>query len=291
MRIINFITISIIHTFLLSCNYQINHTHNYSDTLYIIHAGSLSKTMKELIDSFKHISPNTFIYTEACGSKQCVQNIMHLHRRYHIFFSSDKELIDNFLVPSYCKQSYPFVSNAMVVAYTNRSKYNNEINNNNWYQILTRPDVIVGYSNPETDPCGERFLGVLTLAEQYYHQTLINKIIHNDKKFLIRPKEIDLIALLELNQIDYTLIYKSLAIQHHLKFIELPDSLNLSASYLENWYNKFYIHYKNTTQPIKVIYYGYGILKETTSTKQFINFLNTPIAKKILVKHGHKIIY
>lgn len=287
------ILIVVVH--FISCNTSSKNKVSSSDTLYIMHAGSLSNPIKELVDSFKHKYPNILVYTEACGSKQCIQNIIHLHRRCHIFFSSDKALIDSFLVPKYCKQSYNFVSNAMVVAYHNQSKYCNEINTNNWYQIFTRPDVILGYSNPETDPCGERFFSILKLAEEYYHQLLLNKIINTNKKTVVRPKEIDLIALLELNQIDYTIIYKSLAIQHHLNYINLPDSLNLSSVNLENWYSKFNVQYikhnKVITNPIKAIRYGYAILQDSPSSKKFIEFLSTPSAKKILIKHGHTIIY
>jgi molybdate/tungstate transport system substrate-binding protein len=44
----------------------------------------------------------------------------------------------------------------------------------------------------------------------------------------IRPKEVDLIALLESDAIDYMFQYKSVAIQHKLKYIKLPDEINLS---------------------------------------------------------------
>ena len=47
-------------------------------------------------------------------------------------------------------------------------------------------------------------------------------------KDYIRPKEVDLVALIESNAIDYMFQYKSVAIQHKLKYIELPDEINLS---------------------------------------------------------------
>ena len=47
-------------------------------------------------------------------------------------------------------------------------------------------------------------------------------------KDFIRPKEVDLVALIESNAADYMFQYKSVAIQHGLKYIELPDEINLS---------------------------------------------------------------
>jgi len=48
----------------------------------------------------------------------------------------------------------------MVIMYINTSKYANEITTDNWYRVLTRPDVQVGRSNPDIDPNGYRTLMV-----------------------------------------------------------------------------------------------------------------------------------
>ena len=42
--------------------------------------------------------------------------------------------------------------------------------------------------------------------------------------------------MLETNTIDYIFLYKSVALQHHLRFITLPDSINLSKPKLANIY-------------------------------------------------------
>jgi molybdate/tungstate transport system substrate-binding protein len=40
----------------------------------------------------------------------------------------------------------------------------------NWYQVVSRPGVQIGRSNPDTDPSGYQLLPMLKLAEQCYHQ-------------------------------------------------------------------------------------------------------------------------
>jgi molybdate/tungstate transport system substrate-binding protein len=49
-------------------------------------------------------------------------------------------------------------------------------------------------------------------------------MVSKNKDF-IRPKEVDLVALIESNAIDYMFQYKSVAIQHGLKYIELPKMI------------------------------------------------------------------
>jgi len=44
----------------------------------------------------------------------------------------------------------------------------------------------------------------------------------------IRPKETDLIPLLQTGDLDYAFNYLSVALQHDLEYIQLPDEINLS---------------------------------------------------------------
>jgi len=94
--------------------------------------------------------------------------------------------------------------------------------------VLQRKDVVYSRSDPDSDPCGYRTLFTFMLAEKHYKKPgLAEKMSSKDKDY-IRPKEVDLVALLESDAIDYMFQYKSVAIQHGLKYIELPREINLS---------------------------------------------------------------
>ncbi|MCK4349483.1 MAG: extracellular solute-binding protein, partial [Candidatus Krumholzibacteria bacterium] len=45
----------------------------------------------------------------------------------------------------------------------------------------------------------------------------------------IRPKETDLLALLETNTIDFIFLYRSVAQQHGLEYLLIPDEINLKS--------------------------------------------------------------
>jgi len=65
-------------------------------------------------------------------------------------------------------------TNQLVLAYTSTSKYAAELNSNNWYQIISRPDVAFGLTDPRIDAVGYRTLMLLGLAASYYNDpTLI----------------------------------------------------------------------------------------------------------------------
>lgn len=196
--------------------------------IIIFHAGSLSVPFNELKREYEKIHPNINILLEPAGSLVCARKITELRKPCDIIASADYFVINELLVPEYTKWSIKFATNEIVIAFSDKSKYATEINSENWPDILLRDDVIFSRSDPDADPCGYRAVFTIMLAEkQYGRKGLTGKMLSKDRDF-IRPKEVDLVALIEANAADYMFQYKSVAIQHGLKYIELPDEINLS---------------------------------------------------------------
>jgi len=196
--------------------------------IIVFHAGSLSVPFMELKRTYEERNTSVNILLEAAGSIVCARKITELKKSCDIMASSDYFVISELLIPEYTDWSIRFATNEIVIAYHERSKYSSEINAENWIDILLRDDVIYARSEPNSDPCGYRAVLTMMLAENYYNRAgLTDKIVLKNKEY-IRPKEVDLIALIESNVIDYMFQYKSVAIQHDLNYIQLPDEINLS---------------------------------------------------------------
>jgi len=96
--------------------------------------------------------------------------------------------------------------------------------------------VAVGRADPDRDPCGYRTVMVLQLSEKHYGlPELADHLLAKDQRF-IRPKETDLLALLESGEIDYLFIYRSVIEQHKLKMVSLPSEVNLSSPAMADCY-------------------------------------------------------
>jgi len=202
-----------------------------SGQLIIFHAGSLAVPVKRLSDAFHALHPGVTFATEASGSRDAARKVSELGRQADLIMSADYSVIDTLLIPQFASWDVVFARNEMVIAYTDGSKYADEINSQNWYQILQRKGVIYGHSDPNADPCGYRTLMVWQLAETYYDVPgLYKDLVADCPPANIRPKEVDLIALLESGDMDYAFEYRSIAVQHGLKYIELPDELNLGRA-------------------------------------------------------------
>jgi molybdate/tungstate transport system substrate-binding protein len=213
-----------------------NNTQSKNNELVIFHAGSLSVPFREISAEFNRQYPDIQIRAEAAGSRASARKICDLERECDIMASADYRVVKNLLMPVYADFNIQFALNEMVIAYTDVSRFSNNINSDNWQKILLRGEVAVGRSDPDLDPCGYRTLMVFQLAENHYKiPGLANKLEVKDS--YIRPKETDLLALLEAGEIDYLFIYRSVATQHGLNMILLPDQINLKSVGFSDIYN------------------------------------------------------
>lgn len=239
-----------------SCNSSQKQTVEQKN-LIIFHAGSLSVPFKAIADSFKKENPNITIQLEAAGSVECARKITEFNRECDILASADYLVIDKLLIPNFANWNLQFSGNEMVIAYTSKSKFANKIDSINWPNILLDKDVYYGRSDPNSDPCGYRTLITLKLVEKYYKTTneFYNKIVSKDNRF-IRPKEVDLLALLQSGAIDYLFIYKSVALQHNLKLISLSSAINLGDSKFKDFYSKVNIEIRGANPNTSITVVG-----------------------------------
>lgn len=232
---------------LFSCGRRVETVNPISGELTILHAGSLSLPMKAAVDSFKRIHPDVTFKLESAGSIECARKITELGKQCDVMISADYKVIDKLLIPRFASWNIPFAGNEMAIVYHDQSRYSGEIDNDNWFDILAKEDVAYGRSDPNSDPCGYRTVMTLKLAEKFYFNNKIARtILEKDLKYM-RPKEVDLLALLESNSIDYIFLYKSVAIQHGLRYLSLPQEINLSNIAMEGLYKTVSVEVKGET--------------------------------------------
>ena len=207
--------------------------------IVIFHAGSLTVPFAEMEKRFEAKYPKADVRREAGGSTKMARMISELHKPADIMGSADYTVIDNNLIPKYTAWNIRFATNQLVLCYTEKSRFANEVTANNWHEILARPGVIWGHSDPNLDPCGYRSLMVLQLAETHYKKPgLYDKLLANRPKENVRPKSVELVSLMKTGNMDYAWEYLSVAVQHGLKYVTLPDQINLGNYTMDNLYKQ-----------------------------------------------------
>ena len=265
--------------------------------LIIFHAGSLSVPVKQIAQEYQKRNPDTKIFLESAGSLICARKITELKKPCDIIASSDYFVINELLIPYYASWSIRFATNEIVIAYQEKSKYSKEINPDNWMDILQKKDVIYSRSDPDSDPCGYRTVFTFMLAEKYYNKPGLAEKMSSKNKEYIRPKEVDLVALLESNAIDYMFQYKSVAVQHGLKYIELPKEVNLSDPSKNEIYSSVSMEVAGSKPGLKMkvtgdyINYSITILDNAPQKEEAINFMEfllSPEGMNIFRKNGQQ---
>ena len=227
------------------------------EVLKIYHAGSLAAPMEDLEEIFEAGHPGVDVQREASGSNAAIRKITELEKCAEILNSADYKLIPNMMYPDYADWYIIYASNEIVLAYTDESMYAEEITPENWYDILRRPDVAFFFSNPNDDPCGYRSPMVTQLAELYYGDDQIfddlieanTEIVATEEdgtwmitvpptddlvppktdRLTIRSRSVEGLAFLDSGDVDYAFEYRSVAVQHGLNYVDLPEEIDLGS--------------------------------------------------------------
>lgn len=264
-------------------------------TLRIFAAGTLAVPFKQIDEIFRQKYPNVEVQPQFGGSVKMAKQIIELHQPADVIAVADYSVIPKYLFGANAKPVYAtwfagFASNAITFVYTDKSKFADEIGTANWYQMLARPGVEIGRSDPDTDPSGYQTVQMLTLAERHYGVPgLADKILANAPRTNMRDTETSLISALQLSQIDYLAIYRSDARQHHFKHLELPAQIDLSDPAFASRYAQGVAHTKNGDLSGKPIVYAVTITANAEHpdwAEKYLALLLGPEGQAVMEKNG-----
>jgi molybdate/tungstate transport system substrate-binding protein len=270
--------------------------------LVVFNAGSLAKPFNDLLGAFKTKYPDVEPAQENSGSLEAARKLTDLDKIPDVIGVADYGIIPKLLIPKHATWYGTFARNAMVLTYTDQSTGSGEINGQNWWQVLLRPGIRAGHSDPALDPNGYRTLMVFQLAERFYHQPGLAARL--DRAFppkYIRPKEADLTALVQAGELDYAWSYASIAKTAGLRYVDLPSEINLSDPQLAGWYAQANVRLPGASRAGKdsVEFRGepivYALTIPTAAThsrtaEAFVRFVFSPEGQAILKANGFTVL-
>ena len=269
--------------------------------LRILCAGSLLYPLERVAEAYMVDNPRVTVEVEGHGSIQVIRHITELHDSADLLLVADYGLIPlmmyNVTEPEsdepYSDFYIRFAGNRVVLAYTDSSRYADEVNSSNWYEVLGRDGVKYGAPNPLIDALGYRALMMLQLAESYYDEpSIFDKLygfnFHPDfetvqipgktvifvpdvqkpinDKVTLRASSIQLAPLLDSGSLDYCILYESNARQYGYRYVELPAEIDLGSDAMFESYAKVEVRFLHARygsigldRPGNVIHYGLTI--------------------------------
>jgi molybdate/tungstate transport system substrate-binding protein len=266
----------------------------------VMYAASLIKTFEEtLIPAFQEETGYPY-QGEARGSVQVANMILDGLRRPDVFVSAGTIPIKKLMNASDPLADWlvKFGSAEMVIAYTPNSRFFNDLEKARtgelpWYEVLSKPGLKFGRTDPELDPKGYYMIISADFANKYYNDSgLKQRILGEDRNSAqIFPEE-TLKTILEQGQLDAVASYKHEAVARGLPYITLPPEINLADPALSN-------HYKTASYTLEdgkgqtvfgePIYFSFTIpntVKNLEGAISFGDYILSDAGKRILETEG-----
>ncbi len=198
-----------------------------AETLLVNRAGSLDDVIRAVGARFEAAHPGVLVRGDHGGSVDMALRATDPPTTPDVVATADYAIIPRLLIPRYATWYAGFAGNAIVLAYTDRSRHAAELTERNWVDLLLRPGVRGGYSDPGRDPGGYWAVLVMRLAEVYYRRPGLAARLEQMSPVVNAAAKQNLLDLLKNGEIDYLLLYRSTARSQGLRILELPAEINL----------------------------------------------------------------
>jgi len=203
------------------------------EPLAIFYASSLEGALARWSEMFRE-GEGIEVRAEASGSQDAARKVSELGRAADLVLVADYHIIEWLLVPSCAQWQILFAGNEIVLAHSEQSRHAAELTADNWREILLRPDVRVARADENLAPIGYQTLQAWMLSDLAAgipttdtQRSVAAQLRARIPPSLVRPDVRSLAALLGL-QVDYVFLFRNIAHEHNMKYLRLPDSINLS---------------------------------------------------------------
>ncbi len=293
-----------------------------SRVLNIYHAGSLAVPLTGFERAFEAAHPGIDVRCHAYGSAMAIRQVTELGKTADVVASADFHLIDKMMIetrPQWASWNLLFARNAMVLAV----REGLDVEASSWLDVLGDDRLTVGLSNPNHDPCGYRALMSVALAQEHLgYEGLFKHLVEDNSRvrvrriadvveitvpgeagfsgrLVMRPKETDLLSLLETGSLDCLLIYRSVATQHGFRFLPLPEEANLGDTAHEEDYARVRLQqFSDRPEAVTVtgsaIVYGMTIpanARNPALAQAFVDFVVSREGRRILTDAGQQPLF
>jgi molybdate/tungstate transport system substrate-binding protein len=265
-----------------------------SDSLTIFHAGSLAPPFSAAEPKFEERHDAT-VNREAKGSVASTKKITAQGRKAGVLGVSDFRLVRDRVLPEFGDWYTIFTTNAMSIQYREDSPGADEISKDNWWDVLSRDDVVVGHSDPAVDPGGYRAVMSMQLGktefdgEKLYDDATYQKLRENST--VPTGTETNLEGQLKAGKLDYVFYYQSISSTSELPWVDLQPEVDLSKATSEyaKHYAKAEVETESGTFTGAPIAYGMTVPSVTDTPElgaKWVEYMASDAGQQILKDKG-----
>jgi molybdate/tungstate transport system substrate-binding protein len=266
----------------------------------VLYAGSLGAVMEKALGPGFQAATGFGYQGEGQGSVGAARAIRDQLRSPDVFISADPAVNQKLLMGpenhDLVRWYITLAAGELVIGSSPQSRFAADFERARtgktpWYEVLAKPGLKFGRSDPELDPKGYRAIFLFELAEQYYHHPDIAKLLgppQNPAQIFPEP---ELLARMEAGQLDAAVFYRHEVIARKIPFIELPDELNQgNPRFAERYQARSYSssHGKVTGSPIVFTVTILRTAHNAAGATAFVRFLLGDAAQRIFKEYGFR---
>jgi len=263
-------------------------------SLLVFHAGSLRRPLESISQALQAKYPGLAVALESSASLDAVRKLTDQGRVPDVLVVADYGVLPRLVVPHHARWYVRFARNAMGVLYTDRSRDAGDLSRDGWWRVLLRDGVRTAISDPTRDPAGYRALLVFELAERHYREPgLASRLRAAIPPEQVRSRATDLVSGLQSGELDYAIEYRSVAQGERLRFLSLPDSINLGTLGLAETYARVQVTVDSGSNRVtyagEPIVYGLTIPRDAphrVAAENFVRLLLSAEGRAVLERAG-----
>jgi molybdate/tungstate transport system substrate-binding protein len=258
--------------------------------LDVAYAGSMGSMMEGPIKAAA-ASMGIEMRGRAQGSDALAQLIVSGSIPVDVFIPVTPGPMNTVLKAGKAQHAAPIARTEMVIAYSQKSSFAAAFASQPWYEVLQRPGVRFGRTDPATDPQGRNIVFTMQLAETYYKQPgLAKKILGDTVNASQIFSEPSVEARLQSGELDAASAYKTQPGPFNIPFVRLPEEINLGNASMNATYQtaSFDLNGK-TYHPQPLVYYAATITGSPHAERAaaFVQWFSSPPAQAILRKYAY----
>lgn len=203
-----------------------------SGPVSVLYAGSLVDLMESQIGPGFHAATGYSLAGVSAGSDALAQQIKGKVRAADVFISASPSVNASLEGPAngnWASWYATFANSPLVLGYNPSSKFADDIKTRPWYEAVSESGILVGRTDPATDPKGKLTETALSAAAQKYGDPALAAITRSSSN--VYPEE-TLVGRLQAGQLDAGFFYSSETTAASLPSVPVTvPGQNLEATY------------------------------------------------------------
>lgn len=207
-----------------------------TDSVSVLAAGSLARTFESHVGPAFRDETDVRVDGEYFGANAVMRMVEDRTKRPDVVVSADATLLRDRLYGDCTEWDVEFATNSLGIGYNDGTTFGQGLDAGTpWYELAPRAEKEeLSIGDPDLDPLGYRAVMAFELAEQEHaldgFKDRMLEVVQEE------PDEAAMMAAVETGARSGAVVYRNMAVDHGLPFVEFPDAYNFANPDLAEQY-------------------------------------------------------